>query len=291
MSNVMFTMNQFKKNSNEKGNTIYIEGGPGKGLSNNMWAIATAIYYRENYGMNIMLRETDSILFGTSNKFGRKTYKIENGKILSYKDTFFKKLMFYTGDVKEQVDILHNDFTNNKPIPRRSVMVRGFCANMNLFHSIHNKIPNYLHLHDESTIQYIRNKYENIENGIMIGIRRGPDGGFKKITQESYKNALERLKSMDIDISNLFILTDVTDAWANIIGLESKYPAIEIREDDYTQFIAGMMCQHFIITESSYHWWIAYMGIIDHPIKKVLYFDESDLTRRDLTMKDWIKIK
>ena len=69
MSNVMFTMNQFKKNSNEKGNTIYIEGGPGKGLSNNMWAIATAIYYRENYGMNIMLRETDSILFGTSNKF------------------------------------------------------------------------------------------------------------------------------------------------------------------------------------------------------------------------------
>jgi len=287
----MFKIDNRIKISKDNKKNIYIEGGPGKGLSNNMWALATAIYYKENYGMNIMLRETDSILYGTSNKFGRKTYKIENGKMLSYKDTFFKKLMFYKGNVKEQVDILHNDFTNNKPVPRKSIMIRGFCANINLFHSVHDKIPNYLHLNDESTINYIRSKYKNIENGIMIGIRRGPDGGFKKISQESYKNGLEQLKSMDIDISNLFILTDVTSAWENIIGLESEYPAIEIHEDDYTQFIAGIMCQHFIITESSYHWWIAYMGIINHPEKKILYFDNSDLTKRDLTMNDWIKIK
>ena len=88
-SNIMFKIDNRIKISKDNKKNIYIEGGPGKGLSNNMWALATAIYYKENYGMNIMLRETDSILYGPSNKFGRKTYKIENGKMLSYKDTFF----------------------------------------------------------------------------------------------------------------------------------------------------------------------------------------------------------
>lgn len=268
---------------------IYIEGASGMGLANNLWGLALAVYYKEVYNLNIVLRNTDSILYGTSNKFGRKTYKTENGNILSYKDSFFKKMTF-CNEIYEDVDVLVNNFTKNRPVPRKSILIRGYCANINLFHEIHSKMPEYLHLNDSNTINYVRNKYKNLNNGIMIGIRRGPDGGFKKFNKDAYKNALDKLVSMKVDISNLFILTDVPGAWESIIGLQSEYPATEIDEDDYTQFIAGMMCKHYIISESSYHWWVAYMGIVNNSDKKVLYFNNSDLTTRELTMNNWIGV-
>ena len=91
-------------------------------------------------------------------------------------------------------------------------------------------------------------------------------------------------------LTNLFILTDTKDAWKDILDLNDEFPATEIREDDYTQFLAGMMCKHFVITESSYHWWIAYMGIIKSPEKKVLYFDTNDYNERNLILPEWIKV-
>ena len=51
-----------------------------------------------------------------------------------------------------------------------------------------------------------------------------------------------------------------------------------------------MMCKHYIISESSYHWWVAYMGIVNNSDKKVLYFNNSDLTTRELTMNNWIGV-
>ena len=283
--------NNNNNNNNRNNYNIYIQGGPGKGLANNMWAIATAVYYKEKYGMgNIILKANDSILYGTCNKFGRNTYRSkDNNTIITYGETFFKKLKFCLRNV-ENCDIVNNDFSCVKIIPKRDIEIRGFCANLDLFHDYHEKIQNYLHLDDKETLEYIKKTYENLEKGIMIGIRRGPDGGFKQFTKESYKNALNKLIEMNVDISHLFILTDTKDAWKDILDLNDEFPATEIREDDYTQFLAGMMCKHFVITESSYHWWIAYMGIIKSPEKKVLYFDTNDYNERNLILPEWIKV-
>uniref|UniRef100_A0A6C0F724 Glycosyl transferase family 11 n=1 Tax=viral metagenome TaxID=1070528 RepID=A0A6C0F724_9ZZZZ len=267
---------------------IYVNGIGG--LGNCLFQISTAIYYKEMFGGNILLNNNNKIKFGTSNKFGRKQNVIKLGKDIPYTETIFKCFDMCKKGKKNCIKI-HNDNTNNKIVPSKNILISGYCQNIHLFEEYLHKVPQYLNLNDPTIINYIKSKYENIEQGIFIGLRVGDDfKHMKKITRKSYQNALEKLKYMNINIDNLFVVSDVDDAWVDKFDLQNLYPATFINENDITQIYVGLMCKHYILSESTFHLWIAYLGTINNIDKKVIVFKDTDLTNRPLSLDNWIKV-
>lgn len=266
---------------------IYVNGFAHAGLGNLLFQIASAIYYKETFGGNILLNNNNTLRFGTS--IEKKQSVKKDGENIPYTDTIFKKFDIYKK--LENHIIIHNDYTNNKHVPNKNILISGYCQNIDLFKEYLYKMPEYLNLQDKTIINYIKSKYKNIDRGIFIGLRVGNDWRhMKKITRDSYINALEKLKNMNINIDNLFIVSDVNNAWVDKFDLQNIYPATFINENDIFQIYAGLMCKHYILSESTFHLWIAYLGTINNNDKKVIVFKNTDVTNRPLSFDNWIKI-
>ena len=79
-------------------------------------------------------------------------------------------------------------------------------------------------------------------------------------------------------------------AWSNKFDLQDKYPATVIDENDVYQLYAGLMCKHYILSESTFHLWIAYLGTIKNDDKQVIVFNDTAILRKNLSLDKWIKI-
>jgi beta-1,4-mannosyl-glycoprotein beta-1,4-N-acetylglucosaminyltransferase len=272
-----------KKNYN-----VYVDGIAG--LGNTLFQIATAIGYKEKYNLDIFLKlDSYEIKYGTSILFNRKKLTIDQNsdQYITYDKTIFSKFNYYNKTEDLLVE-LENNYTDNIITPSSDIKIKGYCQNINLFKEYIYKIPEYLYLNDPIRNNYIKSKYKNFDNAIMIGIRIGDDfKHMKKINRNSYINALETLKHMGININNLFIIADIDNAW-EILDLQNIYPATQVVEDDITQIYLGRMCSHFILSESTFHLWIAYL--CNAVNKKVIVFKNTDITNRKLFLDDWIHI-
>ena len=270
---------------------VYVDGIAG--LGNSIFQIATAIYYTEKFNCNLILTKNNTLKFGTCNIAGRNNgRKDKSGECITYDRTILSKFNWVDNRVTNHVTDVFNNYTDNKIVPNNDIRIKGYCQNINLFKEYLHCIPKYLKLDDSNIINYVKSKYKNIENGIFIGLRVGNDfSHMRKINRDSYKLALNKLKNDGINIDNLFIISDVKNAWEDKFDLNSEFPATDIIEDDITQLYAGMLCEHYILSESTYHLWIAYLGTVNKPDKKVIVFNDTDLTNRKLTLDNWVKIE
>jgi hypothetical protein len=145
-------------------------------------------------------------------------------------------------------------------------------------------IPKYLNLRDNTIEEYITNKYGDVRGGTMLGIRRGLDfAHMTKLTDNSYRRALEHVEGLGESTEKLYVIGDVS-APLDLGG--RSYTAVD--ESDIVQFYFGLSCKNFILSESTFHLWIAYLAM--DPEKKVVCFNDTDITNRNLVMPGWIKI-
>ena len=142
------------------------------GLGNILFQIASAIYYCEKYNYEIILNYSNSIVFGTSNMFGKtKCLKDENNNYLSYDKTIFKKFKFMNSNNAYKT-IIYNNFSDTRLVePNSDILVRGYNQNINLFKEYINLIPNYLHLKDTTITNYIYNKYGDVSNELIYEMK------------------------------------------------------------------------------------------------------------------------
>lgn len=273
---------------------VHVRGIEGCGLGNILFQIAAAIYYAEKYNYTIILKKTYSILYGTSNMFGReKMLKGESNNYKTYDESIFREFIFDDNQNENSI-ILYNYFSDTRINPEgRDIIIDSFSQNINLFYEYLNEIPKYLYLNDPEIITYIQNKYHSIENtnSVCIGVRFGQDFEHRKniITVESYKKALEFYKLSGVEIKNIFIISDVKNT-REILNLDDSYNCVEIDENDIVQIYCGMMCDNFILSESTFHLWIAYLAVAKNKEKKVVCFNNTDITNRNLHFPDWYRI-
>ena len=278
---------------------VYIDGI--SGLSNNIFQVFTAIHYAEKYNAKIILNNTSNVLhYGTSDKFGRNISRRVNGVKQSYLNTLLNKFDSVS-DTSDKTHVLYNDcFTKNKielNNPDIKLLIGGYCQNIELFYEYGEKLFNYLNLTDESIHEYVSNKYpmNSSNKNIMLGIRIGDDfKGMTKITKNSYTDALKTLINYeDEDKYHIYVLADVPNDWKNMID-ESYLPNVTfVNEDDVVQIYVGLRCNHFICSESTYHYIIAFLAYLKDESKKVLIFEDTDITNRCLSniLTEWIRIK
>jgi hypothetical protein len=249
---------------------VYIEGIGG--LGNILFQLSTAIYYAEKYGMKIKVLRSDVTKFGTANKFGRT--KCKEG----YDSTIFSKLEF-TNDREDSI-IINNDYSDYKIVSHKSIFIKGYCQNLNLFKEIFNKIPQYL------SFNTIPEKYGDLSNAVCIGVRVGRDfAHMRKLSQNSYIKAIEHLKLQGYVYDKIIVIADVDSYWT-----DQSYNVIHINEDDVTQFSIGLKCKYYILSESTFHLWIAYVGTLNDTSKQVICFNDTDITNRALDLPSWIRI-
>jgi hypothetical protein len=276
-------------------NTVYVEGSPRWGLGNILFQVAAAIYYCEKYNYKLVLIRSHWILFGTSIMFGKdQCFVDQNNNKLTYDETIFKKLIFMEKIMSpaHECIVIHNNYTNTKIVPTNNydLIIKGFSQNISLFKEYIHKIPNYLNIEDINIKNYINNKYGNIENSIAICIRIGNDfRHMNKINSNSYLKALDYLKTSQENMEKIYIISDTPNI-SNHFSLNEHYDYIEVNEKDIVQFYFGLACKNYILSESTFHLWIAYLGTIDDNNKKVICFNNTDITNRKLELENWIKI-
>lgn len=106
----------------------------------------------------------------------------------------------------------------------------------------------------------------------------------KKIQKSSYLAALEYYKIIGVNTNNVYIISDTPNY--TIDG----YNCIDVNESDIIQFYVGLMCKNYILSESTFHLWIAYMGTCNDESKKVICFNDTDITNISFNLNSWIKI-
>jgi hypothetical protein len=275
---------------------IYVNGIGG--LGNIMFQIATAAYYSEIYGFNIKLNiNSNSLHFGTANHTNRDRRRKINDLYISYKDTIFKNnlLEYIQFDDIRSVTYVSNNYSSMiiNPKSLTKLEITGYCQNYKLFLPILDKLPNYFNLEDNSIYTYIHEKYQidKTKHHIMIGLRVCDDfSGMNKITKTSYIKALQTILKDDYNKYCILIIADRYDNLEAKIeiptGIEIKY----IDEDDVVQFYAGQLCNSFILSESTYHYWIALLKYCKNRDTEVYYFMDTDLTNHPLCLPEWHRI-
>lgn len=270
-------------------NTIYVFGIPKCGLGNVLFQVATAIYYCEKYGYTLELLETNEVLYGTSNSYGKVKCLVDDNNIFkTYNQTIFSKIK----TIRElpQVDNyvrITNDRMEDIIVPDGSpILVFSYChniqASIDLFPKIKDK---YLHFEDQNIKDYIRNKYGDVSKGICLGVRIGSDfSHMKRITPTSYLKALDHYKNIGVNTDTIYVISDTPNYTLD------GYNCIDVNEPDIIQFYIGLACKNYILSESTFHLWIAYMGTCNDNSKKVLCFNNTDITNTSFNLSSWIKI-
>jgi len=268
--------------------TVYITAAPNMGLGNSLFVLCAAIYYCELYGYTLELVKTDALLFGTSNMFNKsKCYKIGD-TLVPYNKTIFGKLTFIDKLTDQCIEI-HNDYTSKITDPQnKNILITGYNQNLDLFRSIMSKIPKYINIDDAVIKTYIFEKYGDIQNATMLGIRIGNDfKHMKKITPRSYFKALKYLENNGNITDQIYVIGDMP---TSEYFKENNFK--EVVECDIIQFYFGTMCKNYVLSESTFHLWMAYLGTDfgEKVNKTVICFNDTDVTNRHFHLDNWIRL-
>ena len=120
--------------------------------------------------------------------------------------------------------------------------------------------------------------------GTCVGVRAGRDFAHRPISATQYAIALSHLRSLGERIQPLFVLGDVEEAWSAFEPTVGE-PATQIDEDDVTQLALSRHCRNFVVSQSSFHVWMAYAAVKP---RHVLIFNGTDPINTGLYSPRWM---
>jgi len=135
------------------------------------------------------------------------------------------------------------------------------------------------------------------ENSLCIHIRRGDYVGnaFHEIVgKEYYRESIEKMKSLTT-VDKIYVFSDDIK-WCED-NMKFDLPVMFVGEEYAGQKAEGHMtlmsaCHNFIIPNSSFAWWSAYL--CEFKDKKVIvpkqWFTDASINSDDLIPKDWIRV-
>jgi len=269
------------------------------GLGNCLFQICTAIYYAETYGYNIIFDDNSKLLkLGSSSEYfyyRDKTKRIEGNKV-GYDKTILNKFTFRNLQQSFNYTEVTHFYENNKIVPKSDdiyLKINGWCQNYKLFYDVFDKIFKYFNFQDNHIKQYIKTKYNinETKKNIMIGLRIDQDFiHMTKITEKSYEAALNTFVEPDETDYNLIVISDKIEGREQKLNFPIKGNIIYVDESDIDQIYAGLMCSNFILSESTFHYWIALFKQMTDPNINVICFNDTDITIRELALPTWISI-
>jgi hypothetical protein len=155
----------------------------------------------------------------------------------------------------------------------------------------------YLGLDDPGIKAVVREKYgvsRTSGNTIMMGIRRRNDfAHMTKLNDACYQSAMDSIveykkKYQTFQKFHLILLSDTPDKFP-VLNLPECIDKITMicAEDDIVQLYTGLCCRHMILSESTFHYWIAVLRTSLSLDTSVIVFADTDITNRNLHLDNW----
>lgn len=181
------------------------------------------------------------------------------------------------------------------------VVLDGYWQSLKYFESYSAKIKSEFDIKGEFSREHVQLKKEiYAQNSVAIHIRRGDYLSNPHVnsihgicSDEYYVNAYQELVAAMGDVVPYFF-SDDSDAAKKIIQLIGK--GVLVNEvcpgNDISDFALMKACRHFIIANSTFSWWAAFLG--EHATKMVYapqkWFNAQEYNTNDLIPSNWIKI-
>lgn len=137
------------------------------------------------------------------------------------------------------------------------------------------------------------------QHSVCVHVRRGDYVGNTKhdtVTIEYYRKALELLRAKGATLSVLYVFSDDV-AWCKE-HIQFDTPSVVFVGPEYTgvkdtgHLYLMSQCKHFIIANSSFSWWAAWLS--ENPEKVVIapkrWFNDDTIDTSDLTPPSWIRL-
>jgi len=235
---------------------------------------------------------------------------LEDNKRKFYFNDFFNHLNHLVINYNSyQVNIvnIYNEFSHNfNPIPNNIDLIKGYFQSYKYFEHNIDK------LYDRFNIYHFQQLYSHKNKTIAIHFRIGD---YKHLTHyhtllniNYYINAIHKLISLLSDINDYqFIIygekNDDDLINLNIQQLKQNFNFLNFKKiydlyddlTDYKEFIYMSNSHHFIIANSSFSWFAAYLAtnknkIIIHPNKSEWFGKLININVNDMIPSNWIEI-
>jgi len=185
-----------------------------------------------------------------------------------------------------------NTFNNMNDPFNYIVYIDGYWQSQSYFLEIESNIrQSYRNiLIGNNNAEAYRNIILKSVNSVAVHVRRFDlehHSGRGVIGREYYKNAMEFLISQ-IGQCNFYVFSDRPEEVRKFLSLE-KYSMNYINEgfSDIEEFHLMMSCDHFIIGDSTFSWWAAWLGV---NLKKTVCFpklNQRSNSKLDFPMSGW----
>lgn len=205
----------------------------------------------------------ESIKYNVSTKLFHSMQALSKrilGKKLDYLFPYLANRGFFFTDCK----------VSNEPISinRDELILWGYFQDINAL-CPKKVIKSILDLPNLDLIKYC-NKVKEVSNSVAISIRCGKDyvnNGYPIITRDFYLKAIDLIES-NKGKSTYFVFSDDLEKALTLLPREFKYVVVK-NESPIIDLLKMSYCNDFIISNSSFSWWGAYLSDIS-PIKQVI---------------------
>jgi hypothetical protein len=288
---------------------VRLQGGMGNQMF--QYALGRSLAIKNNVPLGLdltfLLDRTPMPSYFTFRDYNLADFNIE-ASIVSRKDIPFLYRKYKLGIFARYVDFIRRKFISTPGKEKKDFIfdlqilalgpnayMEGWWQNPKYFEEYQSVIRKDFTLKNRS--EKIEKLIEEIKskNSVCIHIRRGDyivNDAHQVIQKEYYENALTIIsKKEKIDCIYVFDRDDI--AWCEE-NLKFNYPVVYVKNDISLAECVTLMstCKHFIIANSSFSWWGAWLGSYSHKIviaPKLWLADESTDTT-GLIPESWIRI-
>lgn len=243
--------------------------------------------YDTNYFLrNYMLDKFNTITNKTLLKYKPSQNKI---KQIMYKATrkILIKNIYKAKLIKEKEEFVYQSIKYNSS----NLYLDGYWQSYLYFDKYRNEIINKFTPEVDLNLKCPK-LLERIENqkSVAIHIRRGDyitfNGG-KCLDMEYYNKAIKELDGSSVEF---YVFTDdIEFCKKNFSNMKNiKFIGEEAELTDLEEFALMSKCKHFIIANSSFSWWAAYLSVNND---KIVIAPVVDMWKEEFYLPEWIKIK
>jgi hypothetical protein len=230
------------------------------GVGNQLFQIAAAY---------ALAKETNKKLVLQKNK---KFPRTQGNEYSYYFENLYKKIEV-VDEVKNDITILYEDNYNIDLLnDTKNVLTEGYFQSDKYFHKYENDIKN-LFTPNEGIVQFLE-KNTNVfqtfpelkylsEDRVYIGVRRGDyikaSYAHNPCGMDYYSKAL----SIYSDKHRTYYINSDDIAWCKEKFIDNELCSFKFisMQKDYETFYLGTLFKNYIISNSTFHWWVSYLSV------------------------------
>jgi len=251
------------------------------GLGNQMFQISKALSEGLENGIDVKFKKESFI-------------PMEGNQPSKYENNIFRNIKFENySDIPLQIDEVTWGYRDNKVFYYKPVKYYGYYQSSKNFKSQTEKIKS-LFIPTEEFIEKIKNLYPKIfdDGSVSIHVRRGDYLSVSEILPVIDKTYIDECLRQIGEYSNIFIFSNDKE-WCKE-NLNYNNSVVVDGLDDYEELWSISLCNHNIMSNSSFSWWGSYLNLNKNKkiyCPSVWFGPKGEKNYQDIYEDNWYKIE